>query len=182
MINVGRIVVRNKIEPALNNIRRSTMASKLMMSRPMAYYVDIKERTNKVALVDGFGAHTYGDLSRNSTTIAKSVKTMLGSKSNVPNKISFLCENDSKYINTLFGIWKAGQVAVPLCKAHPSQTLEYYVNDSESVAIIATESQISKVMPFARDSEKLQLVTYEDMIKTNESSDLLEVSLRFLYS
>jgi malonyl-CoA/methylmalonyl-CoA synthetase len=136
-----------------------------IISRSINHYVNIAERKDKVAFVDGNGSHTYGNLSHNSKILANGVKNLLGSKrARNSNKVSFLCENDSSYIKTLLGIWEAGQVAVPLCKSHPSQTLEYYVNDSESVAVIATESQINKVMPFAKDCENVELVAYEELM------------------
>ena len=144
--------------------RCSSTTAVPIISRPLYYYVDLNERRNNVALVDKFGTHTYGDLSSKSQIIAKAVKETLRSKCGRSNKISFLCENDSSYINTLLGIWKAGQVAVPLCKTHPSQTLEYYVNDSESAAIIATEGQINKILPFAKNSRNYQVITYEDIM------------------
>ena len=135
-----------------------------IVSRSINYYVNIPERKDKVAFVDCHGTHTYGNLSQNSNVIANGVKNIVGTKTS--NKISFLCENDSTYINTLLGIWEAGQVAVPLCKSHPSQTLEYYVNDSESVAVIATKSQIEKIIPFAKNCKNVELVSYEELMKT----------------
>ena len=107
------------------NVRRSSTTNQANISHPLNYYVDLNERKSNVAFVDYSGPHTYGDLSNKSKIIAKNLKENLGSKCDQPNKISFLCENDCSYVNTLLGIWKAGQVAVPLCKAHPTQTLEY---------------------------------------------------------
>ena len=63
-------------------------------------------------------------------------------------------------------------MAVPLCKSHPSQTLQYYVNDSESVALIATESQINKVMPFAKDCENVEIVAYEELMAAEKEDGI----------
>ena len=159
-------------ESILIMIKRNLKIPPPILSRSINHYVNVAERKDKVAVVDGHGSHTYGNLSYNSGIISNGVKNLLGSKSGrTSNKISFLCENDSSYINTLLGIWEAGQVAVPLCKSHPSQTLEYYVNDSDSVAVIATESQINKVMPFAKASKTVKVVTYEELMaeKTDDS-------------
>ena len=154
------------------------MLSQIKISRPVSQYVHSLERKNKVAVVDQLGTHTYGDLSTQSNVVANNVSRFLGSNNDSPKKISFLCDNDSSYINTLFGIWRAGHVAVPLCKTHPSQNLEYYVKDSESVAVIASKTQISKVMPFSQTSK---LISYEEMMETTESYPSIDVSYS-LYS
>ena len=155
---------------------RSIMFSQARIARPVSHYVGILERENKVAVVDQFGTHTYGDLSSRSNVVANNVNRFLGSKGGSPKKISFLCDNDSSYINTLFGIWRAGHVAVPLCKTHPSKNLEYYVTDSESVAVIASKSQIDKVVPFAQNSKTCQLISYEEMLETTENCPSIDVS------
>ena len=160
-------------EPISIMLKRNLKISPPIISRSINHYVNIAKRKDKVAFVDGHGSHTYGNLSHNSNIIANGVKNLLGSKrSQTSNKISFLCDNDSSYINTLLGIWEAGQVAVPLCKSHPSQTLQYYVKDSESVAVIATESQINKVMPFAKDCKNVELVAYEELMAAKKEDSV----------
>ena len=160
-------------KPMTIMLKRNLKIPPPIISRSINHYVNIAERKDKVAFVDGHGSHTYGNLSHNSNIIANGLKNLLGSKrGRTSNKISFLCENDSSYINTLLGIWEAGQVAVPLCKSHPSQTLQYYVNDSESVALIATESQINKVMPFAKDCENVEIVAYEELMAAEKEDGI----------
>ena len=158
-------------------MRRSSNLS-AHLTPPVIYQNwDKIHRKDRIAFIDDLGSHTYGDLSRNSDTIALNITRALGQKSDQANKISFLCENNSSYVNTLFGIWKAGQVAVPLCKSHPSQTLEYYVNDSDSVALIASEEHINKVTPFTTDSKKCQLIRYDELSTANGGCDPLDVSV-----
>ena len=158
-------------------MRRSSNLS-AHLTPPLIYQNwDKIDRKDRIAFIDDLGSHTYGDLSRNSDTIAQNINRALGQKSDQANKISFLCENNSSYVNTLFGIWKAGQVAVPLCKSHPSQTLEYYVTDSDSVALIASEEHINKVTPFTTDSKKCQLIRYDELSTANGGCDPLDVSV-----
>ena len=148
------------------------------LTTPLIYQNwDKIDRKDRIAFIDDLGSHTYGDLSRKSDIIAQNINRALGQKSDQANKISFLCENNSSYVNTLFGIWKAGQVAVPLCKSHPSKTLEYYVTDSDSVALIASEEHINKVTPFATDSKSCQLIRYEELSTANGGCDPLDVSI-----
>ena len=158
-------------------MRRSSNISAHFAPPPIYQNWDKSDRKDRIAFIDDLGSHTYGDLSRNSDTIAQNINRALGQKSDQANKISFLCENNSSYVNTLFGIWKAGQVAVPLCKSHPSQTLEYYVTDSDSVALIASQEHIDKVTPFTMDSKSCQLIRYEDLSTANGGCDPLYVSV-----
>ena len=151
-------------------VRYSSTATSPTILHNLNHYVDLEERRNDVAFLDNSGTYTYGDLSSKSKIVAGGIKKLLGYSGNQPNKISFLCGNDSAYINILLGIWKAGHVAVPLCKTHPSQTLEYYVKDSESSAIVATRNLIDKVLPFCKDSQNHQLVAYEDIIQEKEEN------------
>ena len=168
----SNVVFKSKLSTT-NNLSAGSMFSQSKISRPVSQYIHVLERKDKVAVVDQLGTHTYGDLSNHSNVVANNVNKFLGSKNDSPKKISFLCDNDSSYINTLFGIWRAGHVAVPLCKTHPSQNLEYYVKDSESVAVIASNTQISKVMPFTENSK---LISYEEMMETTESYPSIDVS------
>ena len=49
-------------------------------------------------------------------------------------------------MQSLLAIWKSGNTAVPLCQSHPPANLEYYVNDSESLAILVeNEDLMAKV-------------------------------------
>ena len=63
-------------------------------------------------------------------------------------QIAFLCGQNSGFLDALWGIWRWGHVAVPLSKTQPTQSLEYYVKDSESVAVIATKELVDKVRKF----------------------------------
>ena len=62
--------------------------------------------------------------------------------------MSFLCGNNASFVDALWGIWRWGNVAVPLSKTQPTQSLEYYVKDSDSVAVIATRELVDKVGTF----------------------------------
>ena len=63
-------------------------------------------------------------------------------------QISFLCGNNSSFVDALWGIWRWGHVAVPLSKTQPTQSLEYYVKDSDSTAVITTRDLVVKVSCF----------------------------------
>ena len=56
------------------------------------------DRKDRIAFIDDLGSHTYGDLSRNSDTIAQNINQALGQKSDQANKISFLCDFKKAYL------------------------------------------------------------------------------------
>ncbi len=62
------------------------------------------------------------------------VATMYG----VQPRVALLCESDHSYVSSLYGIWKSGCIAVPMCKSHPKEELEYVIRDSGAIALITS--------------------------------------------
>ena len=82
--------------------------------------------------------------------VANALENELGGNSEPNKKISLLCGNNSSFVDSPWGIWRWGDVAVPLSKTQPTQSLEYYVKDSDSSAVTATRELIDKVHPDSR--------------------------------
>ena len=136
--------------------------------------MSLQARKDQVAISDKFGSITYGELDIKSNKVAKILHDELGEfSSRQQHSVSFLCGNDSTYSNTLFGIWKSGNIAVPLSISHPSSSLEYYIQDSESVAIITTKHFVDKIHHFA-DKRNVKLFLLEDMFLQGENHGNME--------
>lgn len=45
-------------------------------------------------------------------------------------RVAFMCPPDAAYVVSLWAIWRAGGVTVPLCTAHPADELRYVLQDS----------------------------------------------------
>ncbi len=45
-------------------------------------------------------------------------------------RVAFMCPPDAAYVVSLWAIWRAGGVTVPLCAAHPEDELRYVLKDS----------------------------------------------------
>ena len=85
-----------------------------------SHFVD---RSDKIAISDNLGKHSYGDLQIKSDKISQVLSGIL---SNEPNSnIAYLTPNNHLYSVAQFGIWKSGFSCVPLCKSHPPDTLRY---------------------------------------------------------
>ena len=77
MIKSGLTVVNKLNLLGTSKLRSGSMLSQIKISRPVSQYVHSLERKNKVAVVDQFGTHTYGDLSTQSNVVANNVSRFL---------------------------------------------------------------------------------------------------------
>jgi malonyl-CoA/methylmalonyl-CoA synthetase len=88
----------------------------------------------RTAIIDRSGSHPYGDLLGASARVADS---LLGERSDLLEApIAFLIQPGMDYVAVLWGIWRAGGVAVPLCTDHPLPELTHVVRDSGARTIV----------------------------------------------
>ena len=81
-------------------------------------------------------------------------------------KIGFLMSPNVEYICTLWGIWKAGGVAVPLSLSAKKSELDHYISDCEIKMIITSDScQQKENIP---DKNNLQIWKLEDLLLENK--------------
>ncbi|CAM5094042.1 unnamed protein product [Natator depressus] len=111
---------------------------------------------DKIAIIDQNGEHTYRDLYTQSVHLSQQLCEVLGCSSGdlKEERISFLCPNDASYVIAQWASWMSGGIAVPLYRKHPVQELEYFIQDSQSSLVIATEEYVRDITPSA---EKLGL-------------------------
>lgn len=87
-----------------------------------------------VAIMDCDGAYTYDDLLAASARIAA---TLLAGRDDLrEERIAFVIAAGFPWVATLWGIWRAGGIAVPLPLGTPWTELEYYVADTQASALI----------------------------------------------
>ena len=88
----------------------------------------------RTAIIDRAGSHPYGDLLGASARVADS---LLGEKSDLLEApVAFLVQPGADYVAVLWGIWRAGGIAVPLCTDHPLPELTHVVQDSGARIVI----------------------------------------------
>jgi len=122
-----------------------------------------------VAMIDENGSHTYGQVSVRSRMVANALQAELGNNPEKSKKISFLCGNNIKFVDAMWGIWRWGHVCVPLDKSQSMASLEFTVKDSNSLAVITTKEHVDKVYPFMKNSEK-KLLILEDILDSRGQS------------
>ncbi|HEY6560749.1 MAG TPA: AMP-binding protein [Polyangiaceae bacterium] len=88
-----------------------------------------------VALVTDDEVVTYGELSRRAHGVGHALRERnLGGQ-----RIALLSTQDSRWVESFFGITLAGSVAVPLSHLHPEPERAWFVAESEAAAVVSSE-------------------------------------------
>jgi malonyl-CoA/methylmalonyl-CoA synthetase len=104
---------------------------------------------DRKAVIAAEGVFTYADLLRDSARVAAD---LLQEKNDLNEaRVAFLAPPGFRYVAALWGIWRAGGIAVPLAVSHPRPELEYVIDDSEaSVLLVAPEFE-DRLGPIAQE-------------------------------
>ncbi len=126
------------------------------------------------AIVAREGVFTYRDLLAASATAAGVL--LHGARDLTEARIAFLIPPGLHYVATLWGIWRAGGVAVPLGVTHPQPELEYVIQDSGARIIIAHPGFETRLQPLAR-KQGLRFLSTADLLEPN-AADLPAIDLQ----
>lgn len=101
--------------------------------------------------------HSYDDLLDRSAMVARH---LLGNDDDLAEKpVAFMVEPGIDYVAALWGIWRAGGIAVPLCLSHPAPALDHVLTDTGTKKIIASPTYISSLKPLAAKHQALLVST-----------------------
>ena len=115
------------------------------------------DRPNSVAIADAAGSHTYGEVLESSSRIAAA---LLGGRDDLrEERIAFLLPPGVQWVATLWGIWRAGGVAVPLALQSTRPELEYFLADTCASAVVVDADTAALVESIAVNRER-----YDDLI------------------
>ena len=67
-------------------------------------------------------------------------------------RVAFMVSPGFDYVKTLWAIWIAGGVAVPLCITHPLPSLEYVLDDTQSSILVVSQEFKEVVAPYLQKS------------------------------
>ncbi len=104
---------------------------------------------DRVAVRDKAGSYTYGDLLAAADRVAGAL--LEGREDLDGASVAFLVEPSFAWVAALWGIWRAGGVAVPLALAHPPPELGYALDDSRSVAAVASPAVAERLRGVAQE-------------------------------
>jgi malonyl-CoA/methylmalonyl-CoA synthetase len=110
----------------------------------------LRVHANRIAIVEGDRQITYGDLHATSVRVASSL--LAGSHDLHEARIAFFVTPGADYVTTLFGIWRAGGIAVPLPISHPAPELAGVMDDAGASLVIAEPAAVDLLRPIARDT------------------------------
>ena len=122
----------------------------------------------RVAVIDEHGKYTYGDLLDASTRVASA---LLRRKSDLREaRVAFMVPSGFEYVAVLWGIWRAGGVAVPIGISHPLPEVEFILEDSAAEIVIA-DPHFETELRFVADVRNARFVS------TSEAMDIGGCSL-----
>jgi malonyl-CoA/methylmalonyl-CoA synthetase len=101
----------------------------------------------RTALLAADGRFTYGQLLDLSANAASWL--LDGSIDLQEARIAFLIRPSMAHVQTQWGIWRSGGMAVPLCVDHPAPELEYVLDDSQASIVVADPEFESLLRPLA---------------------------------
>ncbi|MFP3947980.1 MAG: hypothetical protein ACLFWG_04565, partial [Longimicrobiales bacterium] len=114
-------------------------------SKEIGLVARARQWTDRTALLDAGGAHTYGDLLQASEAVARGLLERLRARPGAEAApdlrgaprdlrgapVPFLVPPDFSHVAVQWGIWRAGGMAVPLAVSHPPRELAYVLDDAD---------------------------------------------------
>ena len=122
---------------------------------------------NNIAIISDKKSYSYSSLVKSSNAIAYH---LLNRKEDLNGaRVAFLIEPSYDYVATLWGIWQAGAVAVPLGISHPQAELEYSISDCDAEFLISDQKNLHKILPIA-NTQKLNYSVTDCLLSSQQPS------------
>lgn len=137
-------------------------------------FLQASRHLDRVAVVDRFGSHRYEDILFHANVLTDKILNSFDVKSGDMDgeRICLLCPNDVSYVVGQWATWMSGGVTVPLSPKHPLAQLQYFVEDSQSKLVIATEELAHQVEPLvSRLGVKMLTMGKSSYWSTTDESD-----------
>ena len=117
---------------------------------------------SRLAIVAPEGEFTYAELGTASANVAGQL--LDGRQDLSGARVCLLTPPGWDYVATLWGIWRAGGIAVPLAVSHPPPELEYVLDDAEPEAVVAHLGMTERVADAAA-ARGLVVVTTDEVMR-----------------
>jgi malonyl-CoA/methylmalonyl-CoA synthetase len=115
------------------------------------------------------GSVTYKDFARGVSAVAAALNARYGDDLEEA-RVAFFVHPGVTYAELLYGIWRAGGIAVPLAVSHPPAELEYVIRDSGAALAIAEDDAMATLAPVC-DAVGVTLVRAADVAHTSAVDD-----------
>ena len=117
--------------------------------------------SEKTAIVDAAGAYSYGELLEASGRIAAAL--LAGRDDLGEERVGFLVAPGFPWVAVLWGIWRAGGIAVPLPLGSPPTELEYFAGDTQAAALI-TDDANRECLARVGDACNVRVLGYNELL------------------
>ncbi|MCL7494788.1 amino acid adenylation domain-containing protein [Streptomyces sp. MCA2] len=106
-----------------------------MPSRPAPDLFDrqVERRRDKVAVVDGDRAMSFGELADRAERLAGYLRSRGVRRG---DRVAVVMDRSPELIATLLAVWKAGAAYVPVDPAYPAERLKFMLADAEPTAVV----------------------------------------------
>ena len=119
------------------------------------------------AVASGGERHSYADLLRASAGVAGTL--LDGAEDLKETRVAFLIPAGLEYAAALWGVWRAGGIAVPLSLGAAAPELEHVVTDAGVRAVLASRPLRGRIEPLCRRLG-VRLLCVEDTLGTETSA------------
>ncbi|WP_442506259.1 acyl-CoA synthetase [Novipirellula sp. SH528] len=117
----------------------------------------------RIAVCSATGTTTYGELVAASESLAATL--LAGTDDLNDARIAYLVPAGEEYIQTQWGIWRAGGIAVPLSTSATEKELEYTLTDSQTSTVIATSELTPRLTSLCKQLD-IRLLSVDDLPST----------------
>jgi malonyl-CoA/methylmalonyl-CoA synthetase len=114
----------------------------------------------RTAVVDSQGSFSYSDLLNASSRMATAL--LAGRDDLREERVVFVLSPGFPWVAVLWGIWRAGGVAVPLALNSTKPELEYLVSDARASTLVCDALAIPLLSPIAA-ARGIRVLSYEDL-------------------
>jgi malonyl-CoA/methylmalonyl-CoA synthetase len=133
-----------------------------------------EEFTENMAISTPDRHYTYQDLLQASAQIAA---ILLNASQDLDRqRVAFLIPSGFEYVATLWGIWRSGGIAVPMCVVHPAPELEYVILNSGSTIVIA-HPDFAEILEAIAQKYNLRFISTTEFISNKEICDLPNIEI-----
>jgi len=133
-----------------------------------------KQHQDSIAILAGNLSYRYSELVNAAENLSK---VLLDNKTDLAEtRVAFMVTPGFDYVATLWGIWQAGGIAVPLCLTHPLPSLRYTIEDSESTIVVLSPEFETILSPLINE-KSLRALTLNSLNTQPSSHQFPEISL-----
>lgn len=132
------------------------------------------QHKDSIAVLSDGISYTYRELVDASENLSRILLDTTADLAEI--RVAFMVAPGFDYVSTLWGIWQAGGIAVPLCLTHPLPSLRYTIEDSESTIVIFSPEFESLLLPLIKE-KSLRALNVNSLSHQTEQTKLPEISL-----